>query len=103
MGTSASETAKLYKMLAEGKPSWVRLMHKLLGSEDPPAKTDQKGPTASTEVDISVDIKAIKALAGIGDILRPRQGAANMFPDARREGNEACPSRIPSFPASRIG
>ena len=50
------------------------------------------------EVGIFAAIKADKMLHGAGEILRPRQEAANLFPAALRGGGKSCPPYAPFFP-----
>ena len=52
------------------------------------------------EIDILAAIEANAALAGIRDILRPCQGAVNIFREALYGGNKACPPHIPFAPST---
>ena len=97
--TSAAEKPQHYEVSADEKAGWTRLMRKMLDSKAPPPGTEQKRTTAFKELDIFAAIKANKALAGIGEILRTAQGAANLVSEALRDGSSACPPSIPFLPA----
>ena len=54
------------------------------------------------EANIFAAVRAHPALSGVGELLRPRREAVNMFPDALHEGSKATPPRTP-FLAPKMG
>ena len=70
--TSSTERQQLYKLLAEGRPGWPRLLRKILGAKAPPTEVEIKKALPFSEIDIFGAIKAHPALSGIGELLRPR-------------------------------
>ena len=93
--TSPTERQQLYKLLAEGRPGWSRLLRKILGAKAPPIEVEIKKALPFSEIDIFGAIKAHTALNGIGELLRPRQEAVNIFSAALYEGSKAIPPYIP--------
>ena len=81
---------QLYEALADERPGWGRLMRKMLDAE---VEVEEAFPFE--EVGIFAAIKANEILRGAGEILRPRRGAVNAFPEALRERSRACPPHVP--------
>ena len=99
--TSPTERHQLYKLLAEGRPGWSRLLRKILDAKAPPIEVESKKALPYTEIDIFAAIKNHPTLYGLGEILRPRQEAVNIFSEAMYEGSKAVPPYIP-FVAPRL-
>ena len=59
------------------------------------AESQPKKTPSRREVDAYAAAKANKALKGIGEIPRRRQGAVNAFSESLREGRAACPPYTP--------
>ena len=78
MDTSAVERELLYKALIAERPAGARASRKIPDSKAPPIEPKVKG-TAFKEVEIYVKLKARNLLSGVGDILRPRREAVNMY------------------------
>ena len=77
--TSPTERQQLYKLLAEGRPGWSRLLRKILGAKAPPIEVEIKKAIPFPEINIFGSIEAHAALNGIGELLRPRQEAVDLF------------------------
>ena len=77
--TSPTERQQLYKLLAEGRPGWSRLLRKILGAKAPPTEVEIKRAPPSSEIDIFGAIKARTAVNGIGELLRPRKELSTFF------------------------
>ena len=77
----------LYKTLATDRPAWARVSRNMLDFEAPPVETKAE-PPSFTKVDTFAALQSIDASSGMGDILRPRQEAVNMFSAALRGGNK---------------
>ena len=99
--TSPTERQQLYKLLADGRPGWSRLLRKILGAKAPPIEVETKKALPFTEIDIFGAIKNHPTLYGLGELLRPRQEAVNIFSEAMYEGSKAVPPYIP-FVAPRL-
>ena len=93
--TSATERQQVYKFLADGRPGWARLLRKILDSKAPPTEVEAKKALPFSEVNIFEAIKAHPCLNGIGELLRPRQEAVNIFSEALYVGSKAIPPYIP--------
>ena len=93
--TSPTERQHLYKLLAEGRPGWSRLLRKILGAKAPPIDVEIKKALPFSEIDIFGAIETHPTLNGIGELLRPRQEAVNIFSEALYEGSKAIPPYIP--------
>ena len=93
--TSPTERQQLYKLLADGRPGWSRLLRKILGAKAPPIEVETKKALPFTEIDIFAAIKNHPTLYGLGELLRPRQEAVNIFSEAMYEGSKAIPPYIP--------
>ena len=76
--TSSMERQQLYKMLSGGRPGWDRLLRKISDAKAPPTEVEIKKALPYSEINIFGAIKAHPALSGIGELLRPRQEAANL-------------------------
>ena len=70
-------------------------MGEMLDSRVSKAETEQGKATAYKEIGICAAIKGKNALAGIGEILRPRQEAVNLLFEGSRRGSKACPPYVP--------
>ena len=99
--TSTAERTQLYKILSDGRAGWARLLRKMLDAKSPPTEIEAKKPLPYKEVDIFAAIRANPALRGIGELLRPRQEAVNLFWEALRECSKATPQYTP-FLAPRL-
>ena len=44
--SSSTERRQLYKLLAEGRPGWARLLRKILDAKAPPAEVEIKSSPA---------------------------------------------------------
>ena len=86
-----AERAQLFKILAEGRAGWARLLRKVPGAEAPAADVEIRKAAHYEAVDIFAAIRADKALGGIGDILRPRQEDVVTPSEASCGGNRARP------------
>ena len=93
--TSSLERQELYKLLSEGRPGWARLLRKILDAKAPPTEVEIKKALPYSEIDIFGAIKAHPTLYGIGELLRPRQEAVNLFTAAIYEGSKATPPYTP--------
>ena len=93
--TSSTERQHMYKLLAEGRPGWPRLLRKILGAKAPPTEVEIKKAFPFSEVDIFGAIKSHSVLSGLGELLRPRQEAVNIFSEALYEGSKAIPPYTP--------
>ena len=61
-----------------------------------------KEPPPFGAADIYSALEANRMLSGVGELLRPRQEAVNLSPEALREGGEACPPYVPA-PSPKLG
>ena len=98
----SAERTRIYKIFPEGRAGRARLLRKNLDAKPPPAEAEVKKSPLYKEGDIFGAIRAHPSLSGIGELLRPRQGAANLFPEALREGSRATPPHTP-FLAPTLG
>ena len=94
--TSAAEREPLRKTLARERPAWARIFGQIPDSRAPPAECKAK-PAPFKEVGIYAALQGIDALSGIGEIQRPRQEAADMFPADLHGGDNAEPSYTASW------
>ena len=92
-----SERAQLYKALADGRPGGARPLRKMLDSEAPLTEAEPEKAPQPNGVDVFAAIKSNRTLQGVGELLRPRQEAVDLLPDALREGSSACPPYVPSL------
>ena len=99
---STTERQQLYKLLAEGRPGWSRLLRKILGAKAPPTEIEAKKALPFPEIDIFGAVNGHPSLYGIGELLRPRQEGVNIFSQAMYEGSKAIPPYIP-FVAPKLG
>ena len=76
-GTSTAERAQLREILAGGRAGWARLLRKMIDAKTPPTEVAAKKSPPFKEVDIFAAVRANPSLSGIGELLRPRQQAAN--------------------------
>ena len=95
---SALERAQLPKALPGGRPGWARLFRRMLDAEAPPTEVEIKQGLPLEAFDILAAIEANKMLRGIGELWGVRQEAVNLFPEALREGRNACPPYVPPSP-----
>ena len=72
------------------------MFRKVLGAKSPPTEIEVGKPLTYRGGDVFAVIGANAALQGIGALIRPRQEAADLFPEALREGSEATPPFTPS-------
>ena len=87
--TSSAERQQLHKISSGGRAGWARLLRKILDAKAPPTEVEIKKALPYSEVNIFGAVKAHPSLSGIGDLLRPRQAAANLFSEALYEGSKA--------------
>ena len=94
--TSSHERLELYKLLSSGKPGYARLLRNMLESQGAATESETKRAPPYKEADIYAALKnRARALAGIGELLTPRQEAAGLFAGALYEGKEAQPPYLP--------
>ena len=72
----------MYAVVADERPSWPRAMRKVPNSRAPLTELPIEKVASTLEVDIYAAAKDAEALRGIGDIIRRRRRAANLFPEA---------------------
>ena len=99
---SSAERAQIYKILAGGRAGWGDSEREAPPHPYPPAEAEAKKSLPHKEANIFGAIRAQPSLSVVGGLLRPRQEAANLFPDALREGSRATPPRTP-FLAPTLG
>ena len=78
--TSTAGRAQLYKILAEGGAGWSRVLRKMLATESRPTEVEAKKSLPNKGVATFAAVRANPALSGIGELLRPRQGAVGLSP-----------------------
>ena len=100
--TSTAGRDQLYKVLSGGRAGRARPLRKILDAKAPPAEAEVKQTLPYSGADILGAIRAHPALTRSGELLRPRQDAANLFPEALREGSKATPPYTP-FLAPKLG
>ena len=86
--TAVSERGHVYPLLRSSGPSWGRAMLKIPHSRAGPHAAQPKYAGSLQEVNV-------RTLRGIGEVLRPRQEAADLFPAAAHEAGTAYPPRTP--------
>ena len=74
----------MFKLLPDERPSWAPTVSTLLDLQAPLAESGPKDSTGSERVDIYAATMANEWLCGIGTILRLKQEAVNLFPEAAR-------------------
>ena len=100
--TSTAERTQLYEILSDGRAGWARLLRKILDAKSPPTEMGAKKVLPCKEVNLFGAMRAHPRLSRIGELLRPRQEAVNLFSEALREGSKATPPYTP-FLAPKLG
>ena len=72
-------------MPAGGKPDWERMVREAAGPKARPPDMEQKKTVGLEEIGIPPAIRSNTASSSIGDTLRPRRGAVDIFYRAWRE------------------
>ena len=93
--TSSTGRQQLYKILSDGRAGWAQLLLKILDATAPPTEVEIKKALPYAEVNIFGAIRAHPPLSGVGELLRPRQEAVNLFSEALYGGPKAAPPYTP--------
>ena len=98
LDTSTAERAQLYKLMAECKAGWARMLRKIIDSEAPPTELEVKKAAPYKGVDIIAAVKAHRCLSDIGEISRHSQEAVALCSEDIQEGTKARPPYISFLP-----
>ena len=82
MDNAVPGRAQSYKVLSEEQPIWYCALRGILDSSAPQTEPPTKKRTSFKEVDFYAAVNASEVSRGFEELPRPRQEAANLFPEA---------------------